>query len=115
MIMRYLLPLLACLAATPPSADPSHTAGSAQVSGARLPDLDLPDIAARIAARYRGRLLSVQLDDPRPHERDLGVRTVYVAEFLTLADNRLTLRLDGDNGMFLLIDGAGQTQARIRP
>jgi hypothetical protein len=38
-----------------------------------------------------------------------------VAEFLTLADNRLTLRLDGDNGMFLLIDGAGQTQARIRP
>ncbi len=79
------------------------------------PQLTLADVADRIGARYRGRLLAVTVTPPRILERAMGVRTVFEARYLTLQDNVLTIRLDGDRGLFLLIDGAGQTAARIRP
>ncbi len=80
-----------------------------------VPELSLPQISERIAGRFRGRLLSVRLDRPKPHEREFGTDVVYAAEFLTPADNLLTIRLDGDTGMFLLVEGVGLTDARIRP
>lgn len=80
-----------------------------------VPALDLPEIAERISARYRGRLMEVELEAPDRDERRMGVRIVYEAEYLTPGDNRLTLRLDGDTGDFLSVEGVGQVEARIRP
>lgn len=77
--------------------------------------LDLARVAQVIAGRYRGRLLAIRLDRPHPSEAALGVRQVYEADYLTVFDNRLTIRLDAQTGAFLLVDGAGQTRARILP
>ena len=104
--MRWHVLLFAlALGAAPLAADPPPP----------VPALDLPEIAERISARYRGRLMEVELERPDREERRMGTRVVYEAEYLTPGDNRLTLRLDGDSGAFLSVEGVGQTEARIRP
>ncbi|SEL93109.1 hypothetical protein SAMN05444413_12313 [Roseivivax marinus] len=101
----YGLLFVLALGASPLAADPPPP----------VPALDLPQIAERIAARYKGRLMEVELEEPEREERRMGVRVVYEAEYLTPGDNRLTLRLDGDSGDFLSVEGVGQIEARIRP
>ncbi|ETX13739.1 hypothetical protein OCH239_07155 [Roseivivax halodurans JCM 10272] len=100
----YLILFAVILGASPLAADPPPP----------VPALDLPEIAKSIAARYRGRLMEVELEEPDREERRMGTRVVYEAEYLTPGDNRLTLRLDGDTGAFLSVEGVGQTEARIR-
>lgn len=80
-----------------------------------LPDLDLATVADRIAERYRGRLLSVSLERPEGRERGLGADIVFEAEYLTPRDNVLIIRVDGDSGRFLSVEGIGQARARVRP
>lgn len=101
----HVLLFVLLLGASPLAADPPPP----------VPVLDLPEIAERISGRYRGRLMEVELEKPDREERRRGVRVVYKAEYLTPGDNRLTLRLDGDTGDFLSVEGVGQTEARIRP
>ncbi|SEN46406.1 hypothetical protein SAMN04488003_11753 [Loktanella fryxellensis] len=112
--MRHAALTLALVLAAQPLAA-QQDAARPGVPAAQAAPLELAQIAEAIAARYRGRLLAIRLDAPRPPEAALGARLVYEADYLTVFDNRLTIRLDASTGMFLLVDGAGQTRARILP
>ncbi|WP_136684696.1 PepSY domain-containing protein [Falsirhodobacter xinxiangensis] len=77
---------------------------------ARLAEHALPIDRALsvVAGRYEGRMIAAELteDDDRP---------VYDFRWLTPQGNVLRIRLDAATGRFLLVDGVGQTEARILP
>ncbi|MDH2325243.1 PepSY domain-containing protein [Cereibacter sp. SYSU M97828] len=77
---------------------------------ARLAEHALPIDRALsvVAGRYEGRMIAAELTE----EDD---RAVYDFRWLTPQGNVLRIRLDAATGRFLLVDGVGQTEARILP
>jgi len=61
-----------------------------------------------VAVRYEGRMIAAAITE----EDD---RALYEFRWLTPQGNVLRIRLDGMTGAFVLVDGVGQTDARIMP
>lgn len=61
-----------------------------------------------VAVRYEGRMIAAEITE----EDD---RALYEFRWLTPQGNVLRIRLDGMTGAFVLVDGVGQTDARIMP
>lgn len=61
-----------------------------------------------VAGRYAGRMIAAEIteEDDRP---------LYEFRWLTPQGNVLRIELDGVTGAFVLVDGVGQTDARILP
>lgn len=74
--------------------------------------LPLHQIAAAVAQRYDGRLLSARIRPPRPDERDRGAALIYRLRLLTPQQNLLEIRVDARDGRFLSVSGRGQLAAR---
>lgn len=91
------------LATTPP-----YSAAMAEGRGDLLP---LNEIIARVAERYQGRMIDVEIKPGKRHERP---PVVYELRWLTPAGAVLKIRLDAATGDFLEIDGRGQLDA-LRP
>lgn len=83
------------------------TSASAQVA---LP-LPVHQLAARIEARYQGRLVGAYPDRPTAREQALGASLVYDFRLITPQRNLLKIRLDARTGRFLEVAGQGQLQA----
>lgn len=61
-----------------------------------------------VAARYQGRMIAAEVTEDDD-------RALYEFRWLTPQGNVLRIRLDGITGRFVLVDGVGQTDARILP
>lgn len=70
--------------------------------------LPIGDAVDTVAARYQGRMIAAEVTEDDDRE-------VYDFRWLTPQGNVLRIRLDGITGQFLLIEGVGQTEARILP
>lgn len=97
--MRRLLVALFLMAALPAHADD-------------LPPMEgvlpIERAIATVAGRYQGRMIAAEIA-----EKDDA--PVYDFRWLTPQDNVLRIRLDAVTGRFLLVEGVGQTDARILP
>lgn len=74
--------------------------------------MPLHEAAARVAARYDGRLIAARTVPPTPEERALGADLVYHFRLLTAGRMALDIRIDARDGRFLDVLGRGQMQAR---
>lgn len=77
--------------------------------------MPLHEAAARVAARYDGRLIAARTLPPTPEERALGADLVYHFRLLTPGRMALDIRMDARDGRFLDVTGRGQMQARRPP
>lgn len=77
--------------------------------------MPLHEAAARVAARYDGRLIAARTLPPTAEERALGADLVYHFRLLTAGRMALDIRLDARDGRFLDVIGRGQMQARRPP
>lgn len=62
--------------------------------------------------RYDGRILRMQVDRPRSHEKRAGAAAIYELVLLTPREAVIRIRLDAQAGEFLTVEGVGQVQAR---
>lgn len=74
--------------------------------------IPLHEAAARVTARFRGRLIAAQLRPPTLQERARGVELVHELRLLTPGRDVLLIRMDARTGAFLEVRGAGLTKAR---
>ena len=105
--------LVICLAIVCSShwSGPDAQAADAMAAGT----LSLGEVQHAIAQRYKGRILRIEVDTPRAHERRAGATLIYEVVLLTPQDAAIRIRLDAQAGAFLTIEGTGQVQARKRP
>lgn len=105
---RMLLITAASLALSGLDLATTRPRGLAQGSGDLLP---LTEIIARVAKRYEGRMIDVEIKPGKRHEQ---LPVVYELRWLTPAGAVLKIRLDAATGDILEIDGRGQLDA-LRP
>ncbi len=98
MILPALLLALSALAVRADDPDPARL-------DALIPIGQAVDL---VAARYQGRMIAAEIVE----EED---RPFYEFRWLTPQGNVLRVRLDGETGGFVLVDGVGQTEARVLP
>ncbi len=110
------LALIMCLSALPALAPALAPAVAQQAGGPVLQTfrpLPFHDLAARVSARYAGRMIAAQSSPPTEFERAMGVQLVYEFRLMTPQRNLLNIRLDARDGRFLTVAGRGQLAARL--
>lgn len=90
---------------------PAPDAGADPVIDSFRP-LPFHDLAARVGARYAGRMIAAQSSPPTEAERAAGARLVYEFRLMTPQRHLLNIRLDARDGRFLSVAGRGQIAAR---
>lgn len=74
--------------------------------------LPLKNALRRVAHRYDGRVLTVDLSAPNDNEEDLGVQLVYDIRLLGREGDVVRVRMDARDGRFLEV--AGRDLERLR-
>lgn len=74
--------------------------------------LPLKDVLRRVARRYDGRVLTVDISAPNDNEEDLGVQLVYDIRLLGPEGDVVRVRMDARDGRFLEV--AGRDLERLR-